>query len=94
MNLQRHQLLTIGEFIEKNNNISDWQLVNYIYSGTPYKGHLWIKDTSQQGTLFLSHFMLNDPSTKDTSIKKEKFAGPNGVKYRRVPLYMHACKYE
>ncbi len=28
----------------------------HVYSGTPYNGHLWIKDTSLQGTLFLSHF--------------------------------------
>ncbi len=33
--------------------------------------------------------MLNDPSTKDTSIKRSKFAGPNGVRYREVPLYMY-----
>ncbi len=26
------------------------------YIGTPYKGYLWIKDTSLQETLFLSHF--------------------------------------
>ncbi len=31
--------------------------------------------------------MLSDPSTKDTSIKRSKFAGPNGVRYRGVPLY-------
>ncbi len=29
--------------------------------------------------------MLNDPSTNDAS---DKFAGPNGVCYRVVPLYM------
>ncbi len=30
--------------------------------------------------------MLTDPSTKDTL---DKLAGPNGVRYRGVPLYMH-----
>ncbi len=31
-------------------------IIQYKYSGTPYRGHAWMKDTSLQGTLFLSHF--------------------------------------
>ena len=38
--------------------------------------------------------MLNDPSTKDTSIKRTfKFAGPNGVRYRGVPRIINILLY-
>ncbi len=50
---------------------------------TPYKG------PSLQGTLFLSHFdtmLINDPSTKDTSIKRTILVVPKGDRYREVLL--------
>ncbi len=57
------------------------------------------KDTSEQmtshykqykGHFFCPILLLNDPSTKDTSIKKsDNIAGPNanGFRYQGVPLY-------
>ena len=54
--------------------------VELLIKDTLNKGHLTTRDT------FLVPFwyfrVLNDPSTKDTFIKKDKFAGPNGVCYR------------
>ena len=52
-----------------------------------------IKDTLLQGTLtfrvaFWYFIMLNDPSTKDISTKKDRFAGPKCVRlYRDIPLH-------
>ncbi len=56
-----------------------WYSVTLI-KDTLNKGHLITRNT------FLAplwkFIMLNDPSTKD------KYAGPNGVHYRGVPLYI------
>ncbi len=64
---------------------------NILYNGTPYKGHQWIKDTSLQGTLFLSHFdtlLCSMTPQQRTPLLKGQFAGPNGVRYREVSLYL------
>ena len=49
-------LLFVHACVKQWNSIYMYMYIVIKYSGTPYKGHLWIKDTSLQGTLFLSHF--------------------------------------
>ncbi len=64
---------------QSNKVLSNWQSISTVEP--LYNRHLWIKDTSLQETLLLSHFqhfdiMLNDPSTKDTSIKRTSLLVP------------------
>ena len=70
--------------------------VQYMYSATPYKGHDTTRDTLL--VLFRYFLMLNDPSTKDTSIKRTSLLVPmvsviegSIVTVLHVQYHMYTC---